>query len=443
MRRFFFSGGARGEARQAGARGAACGTDGARRASTARSWSRAPASTSRSGIATSGRTSSASHKGAWKMLRSVSRVNPRADSPHVPVLHREVVSLARPRARHDRRRRHVRRRRPRPSAGRCHGRPRLLRRDRPRPRRARGTSRRSPTTTPTCARGSCAATSRWRCATSSRPACGPTRSCSTSASRRCRSTRPIAASPTPPTRRSTCAWIRPSRAPRPTSSTSSTSARWRGSSTATARSGTRRRSPAPSSGAAPRSRSRRSGDLVETVRRAIPTPAQFGQGHPGEARLPGPAHRRQRRARRPRGRPPARARDAQPGRPAGVISFHSLEDRIVKTFMRDGARGCVCPPDLPICGCGREPLLRVLTPRVVRPNEIEIEDNPRVRVRAAAASPSGPPRSCRHECRCATATAPPSREARREAAAASHTSPRSRASSAAARPVAPRRSRAT
>ena len=45
--------------------------------------------------------------------------------------------------------------------------------------------------------------------------------------------------------------------------------------------------------------------------------------------------------------------------------------------MRDGARGCVCPPDLPICGCGREPLLRVLTPRVVRPGEIEIEDNPR------------------------------------------------------------------
>ncbi len=66
-----------------------------------------------------------------------------------------------------------------------------------------------------------------------------------------------------------------------------------------------------------------------------------------------------------------------PGGRLGVISFHSLEDRIVKTFMRDGARGCVCPPDLPICGCGREPLLRILTPRVVRPNEIEIEDNPR------------------------------------------------------------------
>ena len=60
-----------------------------------------------------------------------------------------------------------------------------------------------------------------------------------------------------------------------------------------------------------------------------------------------------------------------------VISFHSLEDRIVKHFLRDAAAGCVCPPDLPICGCGREPLLRVLTPRVVRPGAVETEENPR------------------------------------------------------------------
>ena len=72
--------------------------------------------------------------------------------------------------------------------------------------------------------------------------------------------------------------------------------------------------------------------------------------------------------------------------------------------MRDGARGCVCPPDLPICGCGREPLLRVLTPRVVRPDEIEIEDNPRsasARLRVAERTDAELPR----ECRCAAATA--------------------------------------
>ena len=61
----------------------------------------------------------------------------------------------------------------------------------------------------------------------------------------------------------------------------------------------------------------RSGDLVETVRRAIPTPAQFGAGPSGEARLPGAPDRRQRRARRTRGRARVRARDAPPGRPGG------------------------------------------------------------------------------------------------------------------------------
>ena len=69
-----------------------------------------------------------------------------------------------------------------------------------------------------------------------------------------------------------------------------------------------------------------------------------------------------------------------------VISFHSLEDRIVKRFFRDEQRGCVCPPDFPICSCGREPVLRVVTPRAVRPSARETALNPRAasaRLRAA------------------------------------------------------------
>ena len=136
-----------------------------------------------------------------------------------------------------------------------------------------------------------------------------------------------------------------------------------------------------------------------------------------------------------------------------VISFHSLEDRIVKTFMRDGARGCICPPDLPICGCGREPLLRVLTPRVVRPNEIEVEDNPRAglcaaaRRRADGRGGAGVSRNGAAQPAAASAVAhkgargaaPPHR-GRVPHAAPQATRPRT---AAPARPAAPRRSRAT
>jgi 16S rRNA (cytosine1402-N4)-methyltransferase len=66
-----------------------------------------------------------------------------------------------------------------------------------------------------------------------------------------------------------------------------------------------------------------------------------------------------------------------PGRRLAVISFHSLEDRIVKRFFQVEQRGCVCPPDFPVCACGREPALRIVTPKVVRPSARETALNPR------------------------------------------------------------------
>ncbi|MDE3000571.1 MAG: 16S rRNA (cytosine(1402)-N(4))-methyltransferase RsmH [Gemmatimonadota bacterium] len=63
----------------------------------------------------------------------------------------------------------------------------------------------------------------------------------------------------------------------------------------------------------------------------------------------------------------------------GVLSYHSLEDRTVKKVFRTASQGCICPPDLPVCGCGRVPQVRILTPRGIRPEAAERERNPRSR----------------------------------------------------------------
>jgi 16S rRNA (cytosine1402-N4)-methyltransferase len=62
-----------------------------------------------------------------------------------------------------------------------------------------------------------------------------------------------------------------------------------------------------------------------------------------------------------------------------VISYHSLEDRLVKGFLRRAASQCICPPETPVCVCGHEPTIKLVRRRVLKPSDEEIEVNPRAR----------------------------------------------------------------
>ena len=121
------------------------------------------------------------------------------------------------------------------------------------------------------------------------------------------------------------------------------------------------------------------GELVDVIKSAIPAAAREGGHHPakrtfqairievnGELDAIEPAIRR--------------AKDimAEGGRIV-IITFHSLEDRIVKQTYADMASGCTCPRSLPVCVCGKKPEVKVLTKKPILPSERELEENPRSR----------------------------------------------------------------
>jgi 16S rRNA (cytosine1402-N4)-methyltransferase len=139
-------------------------------------------------------------------------------------------------------------------------------------------------------------------------------------------------------------------------------------------------------------RRRRKGDLtttfelVDAITAAIPVPARFAGGHPAKRtfqaiRIAVNEELAQLDAALPL------AWDAlRVGGRLAAISFHSLEDRRVKRFLADKARGCICPPDLPVCACGRTPEAEPVFRRSVAPTAGEVADNPRsksARLRAA------------------------------------------------------------
>ena len=69
-----------------------------------------------------------------------------------------------------------------------------------------------------------------------------------------------------------------------------------------------------------------------------------------------------------------------PGGRLAIISFHSLEDRLVKTAYGSWAKGCTCPPDFPVCVCGKTPKVKLIGKRPIVASEEELDDNPRARI---------------------------------------------------------------
>ena len=121
----------------------------------------------------------------------------------------------------------------------------------------------------------------------------------------------------------------------------------------------------------------RTSDLVETIKAAIPAPARFGDGHPAKRVFQALRIAVNDELGSLEAALPAAFSMLRPGGRLGVISFHSLEDRLAKRFMRDLERGCDCPPDFPICVCGKEPQLRSLSRKAIRPGAPETAANPR------------------------------------------------------------------
>lgn len=118
-------------------------------------------------------------------------------------------------------------------------------------------------------------------------------------------------------------------------------------------------------------------DLVAAVKAAIPAPARRRGGHPAKRTF---------QAIRIEVNAELEAVDRGvrqsinwlvPGGRVVVISYHSLEDRIVKRIFTELSKGCECPPELPVCVCGKEPLVKVITKKAITPSKEEIEANPR------------------------------------------------------------------
>lgn len=118
-------------------------------------------------------------------------------------------------------------------------------------------------------------------------------------------------------------------------------------------------------------------ELAEAIRDAVPPAYRFGRGHPAKRTFQAIRMAVNGELDSLNAALPLAWELLRPGGRLAAIAFHSLEDRPVKRFLAELARGCVCPPELPVCVCGREPEAELLTRRAVSPSDEEKERNPR------------------------------------------------------------------
>jgi len=121
------------------------------------------------------------------------------------------------------------------------------------------------------------------------------------------------------------------------------------------------------------------GELVDIIKRSMPAAAKEGGHHPAKRSFQ--AIRIEVNAELSVIEPAIRSAVnlLRPGGRMAIITFHSLEDRIVKQTFASLAQGCTCPRDLPVCVCGNKPKVRVETRKPILPSTAELEQNPRSR----------------------------------------------------------------
>ena len=120
-------------------------------------------------------------------------------------------------------------------------------------------------------------------------------------------------------------------------------------------------------------------ELAETVKAAIPAAARRHGGHPARKTFQALRIAVNHELEALEKGLEAAIRWALPGARICVISYHSLEDRIVKHIFQEMSRGCTCPPEFPVCVCGNVPIVEVRTRRPLAPSEEEVRENPRAR----------------------------------------------------------------